>query len=66
MNFYKPQINWFEGGLLNASYNCLDRHIIDGYGDSIALIWEGNDPNEDKKYTYKELLDEVSRFANVL
>ena len=59
-------IKWFEGGKLNVSYNCLDRHVEDGYGDRTALIWEGNDPNEDKKFTYAELLGDVQKFANVL
>ncbi len=65
-DFVKAQIKWFEGGKLNASYNCLDRHVEAGHGDNVALIWEGNDPSEDKKYTYAELKDEVSKFANVL
>ena len=46
-DFTKAQIKWFEGGKLNVSYNCLDRHIKAGYGDQIALIWEGNDPKTD-------------------
>ncbi|MBC8519272.1 MAG: acetate--CoA ligase [Gammaproteobacteria bacterium] len=58
-------INWFKGGKLNASYNCLDRHLKDR-GDQIAIIWEGDDPNEDRKITYRELHSEVSQFANVL
>ena len=52
-------IKWFEGGKLNVSYNCLDRHVEDGYGERTALIWEGNNPTEDKKFTYKELLGDV-------
>ncbi|MBC8193328.1 MAG: acetate--CoA ligase [Candidatus Marinimicrobia bacterium] len=59
-------IKWFEGGKLNVSYNCLDRHVEDGYGERTALIWEGNNPTEDKKFTYKELLGDVQKFANVL
>ncbi|MGB5199194.1 MAG: acetate--CoA ligase [Sedimenticolaceae bacterium] len=58
-------INWFKGGTLNVSYNCLDRHL-DSRGDQIAIIWEGDDPNEDRKITYRELHEEVCRFANVL
>ena len=65
-DFVNPKTKWFEGGKLNASYNCLDRHIDAGHGDSTALIWEGNDPSEDKTFTYKELLHEVNRFSNVL
>ena len=60
-----PYIKWFEGGELNASYNCLDRHVEAGKGDKAAIVFEG-DPGDTRTYTYKELLDEVSRFANVL
>ena len=60
-----PSIKWFQGGELNASYNCLDRHVAAGKGDKAAMIFEG-DPGDTKTYTYKELLDEVSKFANVL
>ncbi|MCF6238826.1 MAG: AMP-binding protein, partial [Candidatus Marinimicrobia bacterium] len=59
-------IKWYLGVKLNVSYNCLDRHVEDGHGERTALIWEGNDPTEDKKFTYKELLAEVQKFANVL
>jgi len=60
------EIKWFEGGKLNVSYNCLDRHVEDGYGDKTAMIWEGNNPTEDKKFTYNQLLDDVQKFSNVL
>jgi acetyl-CoA synthetase len=59
------KIRWFVGGKLNVSYNCLDRHL-DKRGNQVALIWEGNDPNESKKFTYKQLHEEVCKFANVL
>jgi len=65
-DFHKAQIEWFKGGKLNVSYNCLDRHVEAGSGDQTALIWEGNDPNEDAKISYKQLLDEVCKFANAL
>ena len=65
-NFKTAQIKWFEGAKLNVSYNCLDRHVENGHGNDLALIWEGNDPSESKKFTYKQLLDEVQKFANVL
>jgi acetyl-CoA synthetase len=58
-------IRWFEGGKLNVAYNCLDRHL-DTRGNQVALIWEGDSPNEDRKITYRELHTEVSKFANVL
>ncbi len=59
------RIKWFEDGNLNVSYNCIDRHAKSN-PDKIAIIWEGDDPNETKKITYKELLLKVSRAANVL
>ncbi len=65
-DFTKAQIKWFEGGKLNAAYNCLDRHVETGYGNQTALIWEGNDPSEDKSFSYSELLIEVCKFSNVL
>ena len=65
-NFKNAQVKWYEGGTLNVSYNCLDRHVEAGHGDQTALIWEGNNPEEDKRYTYSELKDEVSKFANAL
>ena len=58
-------IKWFEGAKLNVAYNCIDRHL-DTRGDQVAIIWEGDDPNTDKKITYKELHTEVSKLANVL
>ena len=65
-DFVNGDIKWFDGGTLNACYNCLDRHIEAGHGDATAIIWEGNDPSEDKTFTYSELLTEVKKFANVL
>jgi acetyl-CoA synthetase len=65
-DFVKADIKWFDGGKLNASYNCLDRHVESGHGDAVALIWEGNNPAEDKTITYSELLGEVKRLANAL
>ena len=65
-DFVDAEIKWFEGGTLNACYNCLDRHIEAGHGDATAIIWEGNDPSEDKTFNYTELLTEVKKFANVL
>jgi acetyl-CoA synthetase len=67
MDFDYPQgyIRWFEGGKLNVSANCLDRHL-ETRGDQTAIIWEGDDPSIDKKLTYKELHHEVCKFANVL
>lgn len=65
-NFDEPAINWFSGGKLNITENCLDRHL-EKRGDQIAIIAEPNDPNEKaRKISYKELHTEVCRFANVL
>jgi acetyl-CoA synthetase len=58
-------IKWFEDGLLNVSYNCIDRHLKKR-GDQVALIWEGDNPYDDRKITYRELHENVCRFANVL
>ena len=66
VDYKKADIKWFLNGKLNVSYNCLDRHVEGGNGDKTAIIWEGNDPAEDKKYSYSELLIEVKKFANVL
>ncbi|MBT6866213.1 MAG: acetate--CoA ligase, partial [Candidatus Marinimicrobia bacterium] len=60
------EIEWFRGGKLNASYNCIDRHVKSGHGNETAIIWEGNDPNQSRKFTYNNLLKEVSQFANAL
>ena len=64
-DFTKGHIRWFEGGKLNVSHNCLDRHLATR-GDQIAIIWEGDSPNEDKKITYKQLHEDVCKFANAL
>jgi acetyl-CoA synthetase len=65
MDWNPPWVTWFSGGTLNASYNCLDRHVEAGGGDKIAYHWEG-EPGDERVLTYKELLDEVCRFANAL
>jgi len=58
-------IKWFEDGRLNACYNCVDRHL-EKRGNQTAIIWEGDDPKDSKTVTYKQLHEQVSRFANVL
>ncbi|MEA3587604.1 acetate--CoA ligase [Pseudidiomarina sp. 1APP75-27a] len=58
-------IKWFEDGTLNACYNCVDRHLTER-GDKTAIIWEGDDPSVSEEISYKQLHDEVSRFANGL
>ncbi len=61
----KVSIKWYEDGILNAAYNCIDRHL-DKRGDQVAIIFEGDDPGVDKKITYRQLHAEVCKFANVL
>ncbi len=58
-------IRWFEGGKLNVSYNCLDRHLSTR-AEQVAIIWEGDNPANDKRITYRELHEQVCKFANVL
>jgi len=58
-------IKWYEDGVLNIAHNCLDRHLATR-GDQTAIIWEGDDPAEDKKITYRELHRDVCKFANAL
>ena len=64
-DYHKGHIRWFEGASLNVSYNCIDRHL-DKRGDQTAIIWEGDDPNDDKHITYKKLHQEVCKLSNVL
>ncbi len=65
-SFEDAKISWFEGGKTNLSYNCLDRHL-ERRGDEIAVIWESNDVNvASKKITYRQLHQEVCKFANLL
>jgi acetyl-CoA synthetase len=58
-------IKWFEDGVLNISANCIDRHLKDR-ADQVAILWEGDDPGEDKKITFRQLHEHVCRLANVL
>ncbi|GAB1717263.1 MAG: acetyl-coenzyme A synthetase [Nitrobacter sp.] len=61
----KVSIKWFEDGVLNAAYNCIDRHL-EKRGDQTAIIWEGDDPSQSRHITYRELHDEVCKMANIL
>lgn len=65
LDWQLPYAKWFLGGKLNVSYNCLDRHVEAGKGDKVAYHWEG-EPGDTRTITYRDLLDEVSKFANVL
>ena len=64
-DYPRGHIRWFEGAKLNVSYNCLDRHL-ETRGDQVAILWEGDDPADDKAITYRELHTEVCKFANAL
>ncbi|MBF0123733.1 MAG: acetate--CoA ligase [Magnetococcales bacterium] len=64
-DFSKAQIRWFDGARTNVAYNCLDRHLATR-GDQVAIIWEADDPSQGKKVTYRELHEQVCRFANAL
>src|SRR5579863_4521597 len=64
-DYPKGHIRWFEGGKLNVSANCLDRHLKT-HGDRTAIVWEGDDPSEDRKLSYRELHQQVCRCANAL
>jgi acetyl-CoA synthetase len=59
-------VKFFEGGKLNVSYNCLDRHVKGGRKNKAAIVWEGNDPSENKTFSYQDLYREVNKAANVL
>lgn len=61
----KISIKWFEDGTTNVASNCIDRHLAKR-AEQVAIIWEGDDPKESKKITYRELHEHVRRFANVL
>ncbi len=64
-DFNKAEIKWFEGAKVNVAHNCLDRHL-ETRGDQVAIIWEGDDPNEQRKITYRELHAEVCQFGSAL
>ena len=65
-NFKEPNVKWFQGGKLNITENCLDRHL-ESRGDQVAILWEPNDPKTPaKKFTYKQLHAEVCKAANAL
>jgi acetyl-CoA synthetase len=64
-SFEKAEPTWFAGAKLNVAYNCIDRHL-EQRGDQTAIIWEGDDPQEDKKITYRELHSVVCKFSNAL
>jgi acetyl-CoA synthetase len=66
LNWNSPYAEWFVGGKLNVSYNCLDYQIEQGRGDKTAILWEGDEPGDGRTLTYSELKTEVCRFANAL
>ncbi len=64
-NFNTQDVAWFQDGKLNACYNCIDRHLPTR-SNQVALLWEGNDPNDSQSFTYKTLHEHICKFANVL
>jgi acetyl-CoA synthetase len=62
----EPVVRWFVGGRLNVAVNCVDRHVDDGHGDQVAILWEGEPPGDSRSITYAELRDLVCRAANAL
>ena len=64
-DFNTLNIKWFINGQLNACYNCIDRHL-ESRAEQVALIWEGNNPNDTQSFTYKQLHEKICKFANVL
>ena len=64
-DFSKGQVSWFKGGKLNATINCIDRHLA-ARADQTAIIWEGDDPKESNHISYQELYENVCRFSNAL
>ncbi len=65
VDYHQADIKWFQGGKLNVSYNCIDRHLSER-GEQAAIIWEGDDPDTDKTITYNKLFELVCKFSNVL
>lgn len=65
VDFKNGQIEWFSGGKLNVSYNCIDRHLITR-ADQTAIIWEGDDPSQSEEITYQQLHDRVCQLANAM
>ena len=66
LNWDPPEAQWFVGGKLNIAYNCLDYQVEQGNGDKTAILWEGDEPGDNRTFTYSELTTEVKKFANVL
>ena len=62
---HRVSIKWFEDGVTNVAHNCVDRHLA-RHGEEVAIIWEGDEPTDDKRITYKQLHAQVCKFANVL
>ena len=65
-SFTDGSVTWFADGQLNVCYNCVDRHVMAGRGETPAIIWEADEPGHAQTYTYAQVLAEVCRVANVL
>jgi len=64
-DFHKGEIKWFEGGKLNVSYNCIDRHL-ESKAEQVAIIWEGDNPDQNENISYQQLHDRVCQLANAM
>src|SRR5919204_584889 len=64
-DLHRVSIKWYEDGVTNVAHNCIDRHL-DKRGNQVAILWEGDDPKEDRRITYREMHAEVCKFANAL
>ena len=65
-DFTAGDVAWFEGGKLNVCYNAIDRHVLAGKGNQVAMIWEGDEPTDVLRLTYLDLQRKVSQIANAL
>ena len=65
-DFANAKVGWFEGGKLNVAYNCLDRHLSTPVADKVAYYFEGDSPESHRTITYRQLWEDVTKFANVL
>jgi len=65
-DFERGDIAWFVGGKLNLCFNAVDRHVLNGKGNQVGMIWEGDEPNDIRKITYQEMMNKISQIANAL
>jgi acetyl-CoA synthetase len=65
-SFENGDVAWFAGGKLNVCYNAVDRHVVEGHGGDLAMVWEGDEPNDIRKITYSQLQQKTSQIAHAL